>query len=270
VGTGRRTDYGELKDKLRLSVPRIREDFAEANISMWTEAFFGAEMLLLHMSPTYYGFGVPKGDESGVVVIPGFLGTDFYLSHLHSWLGRIGYRAYFSGIGLNADCPNLLIQRCLSETMERALDETGRPVHLIGHSLGGIIARSVAAQRPRDVASVIMMAAPFRGNVAHKNILRAAEVVRQRILDEHGSGVLPSCYTARCTCNFLDSLRHSPPPSVPETAIYTKNDGIVDWRYCRTQNPKVDFEVTGTHIGLVFNPAVYNIVATRLAEASSK
>lgn len=248
----------------------IREDFAEAKISMWTEAFFGAEMLLLHMSPTYYGYGVPKGDESAVVVIPGFLGTDFYLSHLHSWLGRIGYRAYFSGIGLNADCPNLLIQRCLSERMERALDETGRPVHLIGHSLGGIIARSVAAQRPRDVASVIMMAAPFRGNVAHKNILRAAEVVRQRILDEHGAGVLPSCYTARCTCNFLDSLRRSVKPSVPETAIYTKNDGIVDWRYCRTGDPEIDFEVTGTHVGLVFNPAVYSIIATRLAEATSK
>jgi len=253
-------------------VPRnsISEDFAEANISMWTEAFFGAEMLLLHMSPVYYGFGIPKGDQSGVVVIPGFLGTDFYLSHLHSWLGRIGYRAYFSGIGLNADCPNLLIQRSLGETMERALEETGRPVHLIGHSLGGIIARSVAAQRPRDVASVIMMAAPFRGNVAHKNILRAAEIVRQRILREHGSGVLPSCYTARCTCSFLDSLRRSGPLSIPETAIYTKNDGIVDWRYCRAEKPEVDFEVSGTHVGLAFNPAVYNIIATRLAKVSSK
>ena len=257
---------------MRSTVPRnsIREDFAEAKISMWTEAFFGAEMLLLHMSPTYYGFGVPKGDHSGVVVIPGFLGTDFYLSHLHSWLGRIGYRAYFSGIGLNADCPNLLIQRCLNETMEQALKETGRPVHLIGHSLGGIIARSVAAQRPRDVASVIMMAAPFRGNVAHKNILRAAEIVRKRILDEHGPGVLPSCYTARCTCNFLDSLRRPTPLSIPETAIFTKNDGIVDWRYCRTENSEIDFEVTGTHVGLVFNPAVYTIIAARLAGAKSK
>ena len=154
--------------------------------------------------------------------------------------------------------------------MEQVLAETGRPVHLIGHSLGGIIARSVAAQRPRDVASVIMMAAPFRGNVAHKNILRAAEIVRKRILDEHGPGVLPSCYTARCTCNFLDSLRRPTPLSIPETAIFTKNDGIVDWRYCRTENSEIDFEVTGTHVGLVFNPAVYTIIAARLAGAKSK
>ena len=256
----------------KLTVPRnsIRDDFAEADISIWTEAFFGAEMLLLHMSPVYYGLGIPKGDRSGVVVIPGFLGTDLYLSHLHSWLGRIGYRAYFSGIGLNAECPNLLIQRHLAETMEQALDETGRPVHLVGHSLGGIIARSVAAQRPRDVASVIMLAAPFRGNVAHKSILHAAEVVRRRIIDEHGSKVLPSCYTARCTCDFLGSLRRTVPSSIRETAIYTKNDGVVDWRYCRTEDPAVDLEVSGTHVGLAFNPAVYKIIATRLAAKRSK
>jgi len=171
---------------------------------------------------------------------------------------------------LNAECPNLLIQRHLAETMEQALDETGRPVHLVGHSLGGIIARSVAAQRPRDVASVIMLAAPFRGNVAHKSILHAAEVVRRRIIDEHGSKVLPSCYTARCTCDFLGSLRRTVPSSIRETAIYTKNDGVVDWRYCRTEDPAVDLEVSGTHVGLAFNPAVYKIIATRLAAKRSK
>jgi len=103
--------------------------------------------------PVYYGFGVPRGDDSGVVIIPGFLGTDLYLTELHGWLGRIGYRPYFSGIGINADCPNLLIQRHVSETIERALDETGRKIHLIGHSLGGVIARSIAGARPKDVGS---------------------------------------------------------------------------------------------------------------------
>ena len=115
----------------------------------WTEALFAAEILLLHATPVYYGMGVPPGDGSAVVIIPGFLGTDLYLMELHGWLGRIGYRPYFSGIGLNADCPNLLIQRHLNETIARARVETGRKIHLIGHSLGGVIARSVAGQRPR-------------------------------------------------------------------------------------------------------------------------
>ena len=241
----------------------------EADISPWTEVLFAAEILLLHATPVYYGFGVPRGDDSAVVIIPGFLGTDLYLMEFHAWLERIGYRPYFSGIPINAECPNLLVQRHLNETIARALAETGRRIHLIGHSLGGVIARSVAGQRPRDVASVITLAAPIRGTATSRTILHVAEAIRQRILKEHGQGVLPDCYTGRCTCNFVDSLRRSIPDSTFETAIYTRDDGIVDWRYCMTRNPEVDFEVPGTHIGMAFNPSAYSIVAQRLAKAQS-
>jgi hypothetical protein len=55
------------------------------------------------------------------------------------------------------------------------------------------------------------------------------------------------------------------PKSVGETAVLTKSDGIVDWKVCRTGNPEVDFEVSATHIGLAFNPIVFDVVAHRLA-----
>jgi len=228
-----------------------------------------AEILLLHAAPVYYGFGVQQGDDSAVVIIPGFLGTDLYLMELHGWLGRIGYRPYFSGIGLNADCPNLLIQHHLNETVEKALRETGRRIHLIGHSLGGVIARSVAGQRPKDVASVITLSSPIRGTVANRTIIHAAEAVRLRILQEHGEGVLPHCYTGACTCRFVDHVHREVPDSTMETAIYTKHDGIVDWRYCMTKKAGNDFEVAGTHIGMAFNATAYSIVAERLALAHS-
>jgi hypothetical protein len=67
----------------------------------------------------------------------------------------------------------------------------------------------------------------------------------------------------------VDSLRREVPDSLFETAIYTRDDGIVDWRYCRTMKPEFDFEVPGTHIGMAFNPAAYAIVAERLARARS-
>lgn len=241
----------------------------EANTPLWTEALFGAEVLLLHATPVYYGFGVPRGDGSAVVIIPGFLGTDLYLTEFHAWLKRIGYRPYFSGIGINAECPNLLIQSHLNDTINKALEDTGRKIHLIGHSLGGVIARSVAGQRPKDVASVITLASPIRTAVAHRTVLQAAEAVRLRILQEHGRGVLPDCYTGRCTCNFIDSLRRKVPNSMLQTAIYTKHDGIVDWRCCKVGARGVDFEVPGTHIGMAFNPGAYAIVAERLALAQS-
>jgi len=246
----------------------IREDHAEADITIWKEALFAVELLLLHASPIYYGLGIPHGDDSGVVIIPGFLGTDHYLAQLRFWIGRIGYVPYFSGIGLNAECPNILIQRHLNENIDKALKDTGRKIHLIGHSLGGVMARSVAGQRPNDIASVITLASPFRGTIAHRSILRAAETVRRHILKANGPKVLPHCYTARCTCDFLNSLRRKVPTSVKQTAIYTLDDGVVDSRYCRTGNPKNDYEVPGTHIGLAFNASVYKIIAERLFEAS--
>jgi hypothetical protein len=118
---------------------------------------------------------------------------------------------------------------------------------------------------PDRIASVITMGSPFRGVVVHPTILRAAELVRVQILDRHGEGVLPDCYTGACTCNFLESLARDFPARMPQTAIYTKSDGIVDWHVCRTGKRHVDFEVSSTHIGLVFNPLVYEIVARRLS-----
>jgi triacylglycerol lipase len=245
----------------------LRENETEADVSIWKEALFGAELLLLHASPVYYGLGVEPGDGSAVILIPGFLGTDLYLGQMQSWLNRIGYAAHLSGMGLNAECPNLLIQHRLSETIDKAVRETGTKVHLIGHSLGGIIARSIAGQRPDAVASVITLGSPFRGTVAHRAILRAAEQVRKYIIRAHGTGVLPECYTARCTCDFVCALRTDLPSDLLTTAIYTRDDGIVDWRYCITGDCDNDFEVPGTHIGLAFNASVYALIAERLAMA---
>ena len=157
------------------------EEHQEAALPVWTEALFAAELLMLYADPFYYGFGAPRGDGSGVILIPGFLCPDVSLTPMLHWLERIGYQSFYSGIGFNNECPNLLIQRHLNQTIDNALQKTGRKVHLIGHSLGGIMARSTAGQRSKDVASVITLGAPMRGLVAHGSVLRAAENVRLRI-----------------------------------------------------------------------------------------
>ena len=245
--------------------PITRDEHPAANLPIWQEALFGIEVLLLHAAPVYYGFGVPPGDGSAVVIIPGFLFNDVYLMEMYAWLKRIGYRPYFSGIGVNAECPNLLIRRRLNQTINRARSETGRKIHLIGHSLGGVLARAAASDQPEQIASVITLGSPFRGTVVHPRVLRAVDAVRRRIRENHGPSVLPDCYSGRCTCDFIGSLHRDVPSRVRETAIYTRADGLVDWRYCITEDPRRDFEVTGTHVGLAFNPSVYAIIARRLA-----
>ena len=229
---------------------------------LWREAFVGLDWLALRSSPVYYGIGVPRGDGSAVVVIPGFLGTDFYLQEIHSWLRRIGYRPYMSRIGWNAECINTLVER-LSETVAKAQAETGGKVHLIGHSLGGVLARSAAALKPERTASVITLGSPFRGIRSHPLVLAAGERVRERIRRQNGHNQ-PDCYTGYCGCDAVTAVQGGLPSSVPQSAIYTKTDGVVDWRVCVTDDPEINFEVTGTHVGLVFNATVYGLIATRL------
>jgi hypothetical protein len=233
-------------------------------LPIWQEALVGVEILCLRVSPIYWGFGVPRGDGSAVVLVPAFLLNDLVMAELRAWLTRIGYRPYYSGIGWNAECPNLLLRHGLCETIHKARKETGRRVHLVGHSLGGVLARAAAAQMPESVASVTTLASPFRGVAAHSSILRAADWVRERIHRRHGDSVQPECYTAACTCDFLESLVADVPPSVRQTAIYTKADGIVDWRVCITGDPAVDCEISATHLGLVLSPIAYEVMGKRL------
>lgn len=221
------------------------------------------ELVELRLSPVYYGMGVPAGDGSAVVTIPGLLCMDFVLSALHSWLARIGYRPYFSGMDFVADCPDLLARR-LAATIKRAYTESGGRVHLIGHSLGGVFARSAAVRMSDHIASVITLGTPFRGLVMHGLVHGLANAVRRKIRSQYAT--LPEqCATSQCTCPFGRSLRRQWPKSVTQTAIYTREDGLVHWRYCLTGDPKADVEVHGTHLGLISNSTVYMHIAERLA-----
>lgn len=243
---------------------RDRAATSAPHLPIWREAFAFYDWWLLRTSLTYFGVGVPQGNGSAVVTIPGFLATDLYLRDFRTWLARLGYRPYHSGIGRNAECPNKVLARLL-RTIETAYADTGRRVHLVGHSLGGVLARSAGAQRPDRVASVTVLGSPFRGIRSHPVVMHTHDVVRRIVLGREREQFLPAgCYTGECTCSFVEALDGFP-PEVAELAIYSRTDGIVDWRMCVTGDPAKDREVLGTHIGLANNPFVYRHVAEFLA-----
>jgi pimeloyl-ACP methyl ester carboxylesterase len=241
------------------------KEIRESSLPIYFESLVGLDWILLHLSPVYYGLGVPSGNGAAVVLVPGFLGSDFYLYELYLWLSRIGYRPYFSGIGWNADCVNKLVTK-LKETVQVAHEDTKARVHLIGHSLGGVLSRSLAAQAPDLIESVITLASPFRGVRSHPEIIKIAEKIRKRIFSREDKNVFPECYTGYCNCPAVKALEIFPSDKVRRMAIYTKSDGIVDWRACLTRDPKQNFEVNGTHIGLVYNFQVYKLIAQWLSE----
>src|SRR4030095_2345064 len=139
--------------------------------------------------------------------------------------GAPGHRPCLSRIGGNAECRETLSRRLL-ETVQTAGGATARPVHLVGHSLGGLLARSIAVRRPDLVASVVTLGSPLPGHRSPPLGLRVSDRVRERLQRDDR----PDCFTGYCGCPAVTGLESAFPASVPQIAIYTKTDGILDWR----------------------------------------
>lgn len=245
------------------------DDLEAADVPIWREGLAGVDWIRLRTSSVYFGIGVPKGNGAAVIVVPGFMGTDAYLIELHRWLKRIGYTPYMSRIGHNADCPNVLLEHLLTTT-KRAFEDTGRRVHLVGHSLGGVFSRNLAVHHPDLIQSVATLGSPIRGVRAHRWVLSMGDRVRNRIHRRSPKKPVElrpqssQCFTADCECGFTNTWRGEFTDKVDQLAIYTKTDGIVDWEMTRTGNPDWDVEVSGTHCGLAWNPEVYRALGRHL------
>lgn len=221
------------------------------------EARAFGEFLNIQFYPVYYGIGVPHDHRTPVLTIPGFTGNDLSLFHLNTFLGRINYDVHFSGIIYHRD-PEHEIER-LSSEVEEIYRTKGKKVHLIGHSLGGVVARGIAILKPHVVASVNALGSPigdFEKDVDPFVLIWAKIIVPSfRNLDDLEKR------KAQLSKPLSDNIK--------TTYIYTKEDGVVHWRSTIDSNPKAkNIEVPGTHSALVANPHVYKNLAYALAEAT--
>jgi triacylglycerol lipase len=224
------------------------------------------ELGRLLVDPVWQEVGVPHGDGRPVVLMPGFLAGDYTLALMATWLHRIRYRPRLSGFVTNTDCSDRALDR-----VERTVDELwrrhGRRVALIGHSRGGHFARALAARRPDRISHAISMGADLQGMFGASVPTLFAVRVATRAIQATGRARREACLTPHCGCPFSHAYaRPFPLDDVRLTSIYSKGDGVVHWQ---TQViPHADcIEVTGSHIGLVFNRKVYRAVAGALALA---
>jgi pimeloyl-ACP methyl ester carboxylesterase len=119
-----------------------------------------AELGLLLADPVYWGWGVPRGDGHPVLVLPGLLGGDRYLEPLRSWLRRVGYTPVRSGLRRNPGWSEELVRE-LGDIAAGAAERSGTTVTILGHSMGGVQGRSIAARRPGLVRHVITLGSPL-------------------------------------------------------------------------------------------------------------
>src|SRR5258705_11591443 len=99
--------------------PGFTRDQRPAPVPIWREGLAGLDWLALRTSPVFYGCGVPRGDGAAAVLVPGFLGTDWYLLELYGWLAPPGYPPFLPPIRRNARWPELPARR-LRETLGTA------------------------------------------------------------------------------------------------------------------------------------------------------
>jgi pimeloyl-ACP methyl ester carboxylesterase len=190
-----------------------------------------------------------RGRGQRVIVLPGFCAPDLSTVRLRNFLNRQGFDAQPWDCGTNLG-PTRTILTGLERQLSEAAQKQGRPISLVGVSLGGTIAREIAKRRGDCVARVVTIASPIKLPVA-----------------------TPLAPLARFASLVWDGdareaiARVAEPPPVPLTAIVNPKDGIVDWRAC-VPDPSPNVEVVaieGAHMTMASNPDVQRVVAARLA-----
>ena len=195
---------------------------------------------------------LPVGDGHPVLVLPGLLADDDSTWTLRRILRDLGYRVHGWRLGRNLG-PTVETVTGLENLLLNLRSRYDSKVSVIGWSLGGIYARTLARDTPAAVRQVITLGSPIR--LAHESQSRARRafnryahlhVVPRELPLESGVDALP----------------------VPATSIYSRCDGIVAWQACldppsaRAEN----IAVVGSHFGFGHHPAVIWAVADRLAQ----
>jgi pimeloyl-ACP methyl ester carboxylesterase len=194
----------------------------------------------------------PKGDGHPVLALPGFLASDLSMVPMRHYLKALGYDTYAWNMGRNLG--GVASKRgALRDLVKRIYEATGRKVSIVGWSLGGVYARDLALQAPEMVRCVITLGSPFTNDIRATNATRLYEALSGEEVDD-----IPEIRSA-----IAGDL------PVPATSIYSRTDGIVNWRTsvsrpsASAENIEIHF---ASHIGLGVNPAALWAVADRLAQ----
>jgi alpha/beta hydrolase fold len=193
----------------------------------------------------------PRGDGHPVITLPGFLASDRSTGPLRKYLTALGYDARPWGQGQNLGRFYKMRDR-LKALVDTVSSQTGQKVTLVGWSLGGVFSRYLALTRTDAVRSVVTLGSPFAGNLDATNARRLYEA-----MSKEGPP------------NMADITALAGDLPVPNSSIYTKLDGIVNWKTC-IPNPAPNAEAIeirlASHVGIGVNPAALWAVADRLAQ----
>lgn len=210
-------------------------------------------------------YAARPAERSGdpVLLIPGFLAGDWTLRLMSAELRNRGFRTYRSSITANVGC-TLDTALSMEARLEQLAERRGARVQIVGHSLGGMLARGLAVRRPDLVAGIVTMGSPMRAPAAHHALLTRGASLLTKLADAGVSKVM----TAECIggeCAHLSFVESQEPISddVAMTNIYSRRDGIVAWPACIDPQGE-HVEVRASHVGMALDPRVIDAVTDAL------
>jgi len=198
-----------------------------------------------------------------VLLVPGFMAGDATLGGMAALLRSAGYRTYRSQIRVNVGCTRAAADR-LERRLESIVLRRGRKVSIVGHSLGGMLARGLAARRPDLVHGIVSMGSPILAPGAVHGVLAWDAQMLVRLASAGFGGLMSEdCVAGSCARGSFEETQQPLHPEVGFTAIYSQRDGIVDWKAC--VDPAADaVEVRTSHLGMAFDPLVFDAVRRAL------
>jgi len=204
-------------------------------------------------APAHHPDDLPRGSGQTVLLIPGFLAGDWTMLRLKDFLTHLDYRVEFAGVAVNLGPTKGLIPQ-LEQTVERLFAGAGRPIILIGQSLGGVFARGLAHRHPDKISHVVTLCSPIRFPIP-----TPLEAFAKLLAPLHDPSAL----------DLESEIVRA--PLVPVTALYSKSDGIVDWRSCLQDESEhcVNLEVAAAHSAMGSHPQAQVAIAHALARVSA-
>jgi pimeloyl-ACP methyl ester carboxylesterase len=189
------------------------------------------------------------GDGRPVIIFPAFFAGDWQTEPLRDFLTGKGYAVYGWDLGTNIGPTAFTLRGMVRRIDEVRAENKNAKVTLIGHSLGGVLARELAKLRPDAVRQVIVLASPI-----HKPTASVLEPLYEALSSLYGDA-------AKTVEERLND-----PPTVPVTAIYTRSDGIIAWESSlEIPGPRREnVEVIGPHMTMARNFDAWRVILDRL------
>lgn len=189
----------------------------------------------------------PRGDGHAVLMLPALGRGDPYTQHVRTFLSRLGYAAHGWRLGVNIGPSKRLLDGAARRLEALALKHG--PVSIVGFSMGGLFARWLAQTQPERVRQVITVCSPIRQPA------RNFWLPLEPFLGMWGGHDLRGL-----------AEQVARPVPVPCTALYSREDGLVNWPACLDAACREDcIDIGGPHVLIACNPQVLAVIAQRLA-----